>query len=270
MCTHGLLESGMRDEGEMLKTERTNLVMSTNQENNIDRIVICQAFLGRKGTGSYLEIGVNTGRSFMPIRASSKWGVDPAYKFRRKRLLKYRVFAALGLKEERLFRMNSDQFFQQHGPTLAKRGVDVAFLDGLHTYEQTLQDVVNTLKYLRKGGVIVIHDCNPACEADATRATSFEAFIKIGIPGWGGTWNGDVWKTIVHLRAMYPNLETVVLDCDHGVGVVRQKPARKTLQFTADQIQQLTYADLDSNRHELLGLKPAAYLWEMVEANSRP
>ena len=236
---------------------------------HIDRVVICQAFLDAMGGGNYLEIGVNSGNSFIPIRASAKWGVDPAYTLTRRRILKYQLFSASGLKEERLFRVTSDDFFQKQSSMLSKRGVDVAFLDGLHTYEQTLRDVLNTLKYLKPGGVILIHDCNPSSELAATHVESIEVLIKKGIPGWNGVWNGDVWKTIVHLRSLHPDLETVVLDCDQGVGVVRRKPGQKKLPFTAGENQKLSYAALDANRHAWLGLKPATYLREMLGTNPR-
>lgn len=239
--------------------------MKQTSKNDIDRTVICQAFLDAMGGGNYLEIGVFVGNSFIPIRASAKWGVDPDYTLTRRRVLKYRVFAALRLKEERLFRMTSDDFFRQQSPMLARRGVDVAFIDGLHTYEQTLRDVLNTLKYLRPGGVIVMHDCNPDTEAHAMPLETIEAYGKEGVPGWDNTWYGDVWKTIVHLRSLHPDLEAVVLDCDTVVGVVRWKPAQKMLPLSANQIREMHYADLESNRHELLGLRPPEYLWDMVK-----
>lgn len=32
-------------------------------------------------------------------------------------------------------------------------------------------------------------------------------------------WSGDVWKSIVHLRSIRPDLRVAVLDCDSGVGI---------------------------------------------------
>jgi hypothetical protein len=175
------------------------------------------------------------------------------------------VQTALGLKEERLFRMTSDSFFQQQGKMLERRGVDVALIDGLHTYEQTLQDVLHTLPYLNPGGVIVLHDCNPASELAATPADSYEAMVRQN-PGWSGDWNGDVWKVIVHLRSLHPDLEALVLDCDYGVGVVRRKTGGEALGFSAEQIRQMRYADLDLHRQEWLNLKPPAFFRVIEEA----
>ena len=31
----------------------------------------------------------------------------------------------------------------------------------MHTYEQSLHDTINCLKYLKNDGYIILHDCNP-------------------------------------------------------------------------------------------------------------
>jgi hypothetical protein len=235
----------------------------------IDRVVACQAFLDARGRGHYLEIGFCAGQSFIPIRAQAKWGVDPAYFVPRRRLWKFRLFTALRWREERLFRMTSDEFFRRQHHLLARRGVDVALIDGLHTYEQALRDVLHTLPHLRAGGVIVLHDCNPASEHAATPAASYAAMMDKSPPGWNCTWNGDVWKVIVHLRSLRPDLETVVLDCDQGLGIVRRKQGRVPLRFSAEQIAGMQYADLHRDRQELLGLRAPEYLWEMVADGRR-
>ena len=57
--------------------------------------------------------------------------------------------------------MTSDEFFANEAAFLERRGIDVALIDGLHTYGQVVRDVENTLRYLRDDGIIVLHDCNP-------------------------------------------------------------------------------------------------------------
>lgn len=81
----------------------------------LSRISIIQALLDARPGGTYLEIGVDNGTSFIPIRASLKWGVDPVYTLSRKRRAKYALFSFLRLRIERLFRMPSDEF-SRHEP----------------------------------------------------------------------------------------------------------------------------------------------------------
>ena len=167
---------------------------------NVDRIILAQNILELISGENYLEIGVSKAAALFRFRPRGKWGVDPAYYLTWKRRLKYRVWSLLGLKEERLFRMTSDDFFARNQKMLSFYGVDVCLVDGLHTYEQALRDVLNTLKYLKPNGVILLHDCNPITELMARPVNRIEDLLDV--PGWDGSWSGDVWKAIVHLRAL--------------------------------------------------------------------
>jgi hypothetical protein len=169
--------------------------------------------------------------------------------------------------------MPSNDFFQKHTDLLKQRKVDVAFVDGLHNFEQSLADVENSLKYLDDKGVIIVHDCNPPTEANAypVKHSINEAIEKAArgeIPGWNGTWNGDVWKTVVYLRSKYDNLSVFTLDVDWGLAIItRGKPLQK-LSYTKEQVEQMTYKDLESNRTGLLNLQPPSYL-ELFLAGKR-
>jgi hypothetical protein len=58
---------------------------------------------------------------------------------------------------------------------------------------------------------IVLHDLNPRREYIQTREDN------------NNTWNGDCWRAAVALRVIN-ELEIVVVDIDHGVGVIRKRP----------------------------------------------
>jgi len=51
----------------------------------MDRIQVAQDILTSMGGGTYLEIGIASGSSFIPIKARRKWGVDPGYTLTRRR-----------------------------------------------------------------------------------------------------------------------------------------------------------------------------------------
>lgn len=233
----------------------------------MDRVVIAQACLDALGNGTYLELGVNTGNSFIPIKAKRKWGVDPEYVLTGRRLVKYAVFSWLGIKEERLFRLTSDEFFLTKGKALATGGVDVCLVDGLHTYEQSLRDVLNILPYLKPKGVILMHDCNPSTELMALPAADIYEMIKQGIPGWTGAWSGDVWKAIVHLRSLPNDVSAFTLDCDTGVGVVTKSGSRNRLPYAEAEIRKMDYKVLAEHRRALLGLQPQEYFQEFLRGH---
>lgn len=74
--------------------------------------------------------------------------------------------------------MTSDAFFNNIPKIIIQKGIDVVLIDGLHTYEQSLKDVLNTLNYLTNNEIIVMHDCNPPHEPAATPAFSIEEAEK--------------------------------------------------------------------------------------------
>lgn len=162
------------------------------------------------------------------------------------------------------FETTSDRFFAEQTELLAASGVDVALIDGLHTHEQTVVDVENTLRWLTPGGLIVMHDCNPKSAAQACPAASCEQSRNHHWGSW--FWCGDVWKTIVHLRVCRKDLEVSVLDCDFGVGVIRRGQPQTTLDLSPEAVRGLTYEDLARDRQRLLNLQPARFYHEFLRS----
>lgn len=225
----------------------------------VNRIKAVRKALDGRANSVYLEIGVKRGWAFRRVAAGEKFAVDPALKLSGR---SRRQAAAKG--SSHYFAMTSDDFFENEAEAALGRGVDVALIDGLHTYEQALRDVENTLRYLRDDGVIFLHDCNPALEIMGRPAPSYAEYLaqQSGPVRWG-IWNGDVWKAIVHLRTR-SDLRVAVLKCDFGVGVVRRGSPEARLPYSPDQVAAMTYADLAADRKGLLDLKPAAYLGELL------
>lgn len=224
----------------------------------MNRINAVRQALDGRANSVYLEIGVKRGWAFKRITAGEKIAVDPALRLsgRTRRQAEAKGSA-------HYFAMPSDDFFENETAVLG-RGVDVALIDGLHTYEQALRDVENTLRYLRDDGVIFMHDCNPALEIMGRPAPSYAEYLsqQSGPVRWG-IWNGDVWKAIVHLRTRN-DLRVAVLKCDFGVGVVQKGSPEPQLSFSPAEVAALTYADLAADRERLLNLKPPTYLGELL------
>lgn len=222
----------------------------------MNRIKAVQQALDGRTKRVYLEIGVKRGAVFRRIAADEKIAVDPALKLsaRSRRLAESKAHAT------HYFEETSDAFFATEGAFLEQRGIDVALIDGLHTYEQVMRDVENTLRYLREDGVILLHDCNPARASIACPLEDLHTQKRL----WTILWSGDVWKAIVHMRSTRDDLRIAVLDCDFGVGVVRKGLPELRLSYSAAQIEALDYADLAADRKRLLNLKPPAYLAEFL------
>ena len=226
-----------------------------------NRIRAVQRALDRRVNPVYLEIGVSKGQAFRRIRADQKIAVDPAFK-----LSKAPATSPTPRRASRITsRRPATRFFADQAAFLAERPIDVALIDGLHTYEQVVHDVENTVRYLKDDGVIFLHDCNPAIELIGRRAETWEDFVaQQKGPLVIGIWSGDVWKAIVYLRSLRHDLRVAVLKCDTGVGIVRKGTPESRLAYTPAQIEALSYSDLAADRKHLLNLKPPRYLDEFL------
>lgn len=219
----------------------------------MDRILAVQALLNKLKGKTYLEIGTDYGSSFFSIQAKRKIAVDPHFKLKLRKKIKAALVRLLKFRKEMFFEVTSDEFFLNNSNLFDNRKLDVALVDGLHTYEQSLKDVLNILKYLDKGGFIVLHDCNPVAESEASPDHCRS-----------GAWCGDVWKTIVHLRSLRNDLCVFVLDCDHGVGVVTRGKPHNMLNYSPEDIRRMPYSELEANRAKLLNLKSENFLDEFI------
>ncbi len=221
----------------------------------MDKVQVIQYLLDQINGKTYLEIGVEFGKSFCPVIAQRKFAVDPipANPQVRAHLLQH-------LKAS-YYQTTSDDFFACKGHNFHDQKIDVALVDGLHTYDQSMRDIENCLTHLSANGVIVTHDCNPPTESAAASWASLglPRYIKLDV------WNGDVWKAVVHLRSYRDDLNVFVLDCDYGLGIITRGTPENMLNLTAEEIDKMTFHDLDNNREQILNLKSPGYIYEFME-----
>ena len=167
------------------------------------------------------------------------------------------------------FEVTSDDFFKQNEVLLNENKIQLAFIDGLHTYEQALEDTLNTLKFSDDNVIVVLHDCNPLDALAAHPAISIDharAELK-DHKDWKNIWNGDVWKTIVDIRKNHPELTAFVLNTDHGLGFVYKKQ-RENLPEVFNSISEISSLDYDffnKNRSDLIDLKPVSFFDEFLK-----
>jgi len=225
----------------------------------MDRLYVVQKILNIFQKKIYLKIGVEYGYVFLRVRADRKFAVDPIIKIS---FLKKILFPH-GLLRRKYFKTESDTFFKIHAnKVFTKNKPNVVFIDGLHTYEQSLKDVENALMWLDNDGVIIMHDCNPTTASMA--ATSQKEAINI--PGWNGSWCGDAWKTILHLRSLRTDLNVFVLDADYGLGIITKNKPDGILQYSKQDIENMEYEDLNINKNIFLNLKKPDYLDDFLES----
>lgn len=166
---------------------------------------------------SYLEIGINTGRSLALSRAATI-AVDPAFK----------ITSELHC-DVQLVRATSDEFFARRDALahLPDSRVDLAFIDGKHLFEFALRDFINVERHAHWASVIAIDDVLPRTIVEASRER-----------GGLAAWAGDVFKLPEVLTRFRPDLLLLVLDAEPtGVLLVLgADPQNNVLRERYDQL----------------------------------
>lgn len=185
--------------------ESFNKAVDFNFEKNIFRWDLIQDIINKKKYHDYLEIGCDDDILFNKIKVKNKIGVDPV--------------SGGNLKK------TSDDFFEYN-----QKKFDLIFIDGLHIYEQVKKDIENSLKVLKPGGLILLHDCLP-------KKLSHQA-----VPRYRGTWNGDVWKAIVEFRT-HDNLDIFTILMDQGISVIKKEKNKNQLKINIKNFKNLKFKD---------------------------
>jgi Methyltransferase domain len=182
---------------------------------------------------NYVEIGVHKGVSLLQAVPGTPCviGVDPEPSIEGavEQSIERRLPAT------RIYERTSDEFFARYDlGDLLGGPVALAFIDGLHLFEQVLQDFVNLEKHSDAGTVILLHDCLPLDEVTASRNRTTDFYC------------GDVWKAALALRRLRPELEMVTVRTPPtGLCLVRGLDAGN--QRLEQQLPEIaaSYCDLD-------------------------
>lgn len=167
---------------------------------------------------TYVEIGIENGRSFrLSYSSTISIGIDPQPK-----LKEYPASA-------KIFALTSNDVFAQYDIISELNGnpIDLAFIDGLHLFDQSLQDFINLEKYSHKKTVICFHDTLPLDKITSQR--NFSTMF----------WSGDVWKIVPLLKQYRPDLTLFT---------VATKPTGLTIVTNLDPYSQV----LEKNYNEIV------------------
>jgi hypothetical protein len=219
----------------------------------LHRTVACMRFPGPKyyevlrwlheelKPATYLEIGVFRGRSLsLAMPPTIALGIDPCPQVDHHWQTQTQVVP-----------MTSSEFFSEH--SLAEffyaDCFSLALVDGLHQFEDAIDDIFNLEVYAQPDSVIAVHDTIPLDEKTAarTRRTEFHT--------------GDVWKVVPFLKQFRPDLEIVTVRTGpSGLTLIRRlSTSRKKRQADAKALawfQGLPWEYYKQHRHEFLETIP--------------
>ncbi len=221
------------------------------------RSEVVQALLGLFESPRYLEVGVHSGETFHAVRAAEKVAVDPAFRFDI-------AAAAAADPTARFHPVTSDDYFLTVCPEDER--FDVAFLDGLHTFEQTLRDLMNALARTRPDSVIVIDDVLPSGAAAAIR--DHDEFLRLhaAVPGTPDAWMGDVYRLVWFIAVFMPMWSYATVAENHGQLVLWRAPrTQAAAEMTVGAVSRVSYPNVVLTP-EMFRVTPFAEVLSAVQA----
>ena len=196
-------------------------------EDKKSRLEIVQDIINKKNYSSYLEIGTFKDELFDFVKCKEKIGVDPVWGGNVKK--------------------TSDNFFLGNNQKF-----DLVFIDGLHHYEQVKKDIINSLKVLKNGGMILMHDCMP------------KNYYYQAVPRCQYDWNGDTWKAFLEFRAK-DDVDTYCCYADQGIGVILKRKNRNKLNLNTVKFSKFNFNEFAENYLKYLNIIEYEDLVKIVE-----
>lgn len=188
---------------------------------------------------SFLEVGVSKGHTFFGVNMEEKTAVDPKFQFDIEALPDSHP-------HQKFFAIPSDQFFIQHN----KADYDMIFLDGLHTFEQTLRDFCNAIMCSKKKSLILIDDTVPSDIYSAHPVSSKAVQLrKKETQSESNAWHGDVYKVVFAIAEFFPlwSYKTIMTGGNPQTILWRQPRQTPGLFSSLEAISRLSYFDFLKN-----------------------
>jgi len=194
---------------------------------------------------SYMEIGVALGSTWRNVIADKKIAIDPKFTF---------DWTNSALPGEDLYEVSSDDYFRN---LPQKMEVDIAFIDGLHTFDQVVKDILNVISILSPNGVILLDDTVPIDKFSAMtdRLTAIASRKAIMGNKANLSWHGDVYKSLFFINDYMLRWDFVtIIDGGNPQTLLwrsRSETNRKSIFNSLDQIQSMSFEQWVKIRHVL-------------------
>ena len=208
---------------------------SLKPSNPIARNGVVQAVLNLFDAPDYLEVGVNKGVTFNKVTAATKVGVDPKFLF---------DFDAVAkeVPGTSFHETTSDDYFGRIAGL--KTAFDVIYLDGLHTSEQTVRDLINSISFLKQNGVIIIDDVFPCSYVASLPNRRETRLIRQASGDTAGAWMGDVYRLVFFVETFCQQFSYATVNNNHGQLVVWRESRTDVPQRTLTDIGEKAYKDM--------------------------
>lgn len=209
---------------------------------------------GLFSTPSYLQIGGDLRETFFAVEANSKTAVG----------FDGQDFSSvLGDRTQDISPLKSDDFFRRLN---LDRKFDVILIDGYHTFEQTLRDLLNAIVHSHEKTIIIIDNVFPNSYAASISSieewTAFRAALGIE----DQSWMGDVYKCVRFIDAFLPAFSFATSSDNRGQLLLWR--SSRTPEYVSNiamhDIVDLSYKNIVANR-EFMRFSPFSMIFEKIK-----
>ena len=207
---------------------------------HLSRAEVVQAILNLFDQPGYLEIGVNQGETFLKLQARRKVAVDPEFLFAAENIF-------TSTRTEEYHEVTSDSYFGTIVTQADK--FDVIYIDGLHTFEQTLRDLLNAILVLTPHGVIIVDDVIPnsyhAALPDLDESVAVRLHVGEDNPAIleDGSWMGNVYKIPFFADSFLQQFSFATVRENHGQLVMWRKNRAAVIERSYEAVGRLEFKD---------------------------
>ena len=179
----------------------------------------------------YLEIGIENGNTFRSVDAFTKIGVDPFPL----------ISLPYELKNLQILPKKSDAFFRDTQLTF-----DFVYLDGLHLYQQTYKDLINSLNRLGQNGLVLVDDIVPIDYPASLRSQIKCQEMKHRERIQNNYWMGDVYKIVYLLTKFHPEIHFMtILEGDQNPQLICWRSDSSSNELLISHLKEFDSLDLD-------------------------
>jgi len=209
---------------------------------------------------SYMEIGVASGSTWKKIVSDTKIAIDPRFAF---------DWKGSALTGEYLYEMTSDEYFRILPRSIE---VDIAFIDGLHTFDQVLKDILNVISILSPNGVILLDDTVPIDEFSAMTDQFTAVASRKAVMGSSAhiSWHGDVYKSLFFINdfMMRWDFATIINDGNPQTLLWRSngETKRKSICGSLEHIESMSFEQWGKIKNVLPELSESDAFQKFFEA----
>lgn len=217
----------------------------------MQRFEVLQPLINLFKDPKYLEIGVEGGITFHLVKAAKKIAVDPIFRFD---VPEPRITDSVEYHE-----VTSDAYF---GSLKRSDKFDVIFVDGLHTNEQTLRDLLNAIEHLSEDGVVVIDDVLPSSYAASLDVQADAEFFRNTVNRErfdGDNWMGPVYRVVYFIATFMQSFRYATITENHGQTILWRsiRPSPDGEDRTLESIARLSFIEM-LHSMEVMNIMPYA------------